>query len=196
MVVDPTPQQLRALTPDDAAILTPPPSKTDAFGVIWGDKPIYLPFRPQAPYCAACRLQELELAFPVTGIERCKVPLFMSDVNVPFTASVLHEVLDDIKAIIFTHGEDPSCFSWHSFRVLLATQLGAAGATDAQIQAICRWQSLQSLVIYRRMQPRLFITLLDKAMQADITSYSTLNLPCVSSTQMAVGIQDYTASNQ
>ena len=45
IVASPSQQQLDNLVETDYAILLPPPSKTDAFGVIWGDKPIYLPVR-------------------------------------------------------------------------------------------------------------------------------------------------------
>ena len=71
MVTSPTAVQLASFTEDDYVILCPPPSKSDAFGVIWGDKPIYLPVRFSAPYCAALRLRQLELIYPVP--EACRL---------------------------------------------------------------------------------------------------------------------------
>ena len=41
--------------------------------------------------------------------------------------------------------------SWHSFRISLATRLGRAGCPPEKIQALCRWQSPESLLIYRRL---------------------------------------------
>ena len=74
--------------------------------------------------------------------------------------------------------EDKSVFTYHSFRVLLATQLGVSGRSGPEIQALCRWQSPASLAIYVRMQPREAIAMLDGAQNAKITSYSTVNLSC------------------
>ena len=176
-VRSPTPQQLRQLTEDDYAILCPPPSKTDAFGVIWGDKPMYLPVRFTSAYCAALRLSELELLYPVAETDRLQVPLFCQEPNVPMTFSILERVLKDIKDLIMPEVEDKSVFTYHSFRVLLATQLGCAKRSGPEIQAMCRWQSPASLAIYVRMQPREAIRLLDEAQNAVISSYSTVNLP-------------------
>ena len=39
----------------------------------------------------------------------------------------------------------PVKYSWHSFRVALACSLLASGASHAEIQALCRWQSEASL---------------------------------------------------
>ena len=58
---DPTVEQLQSLTENDYALIIPPPSKTDRFGIVWGDKPMYLPVRYSAPYCAALQLRALEL---------------------------------------------------------------------------------------------------------------------------------------
>ena len=73
--------------------------------------------------------------------------------------------------------DDKSVFTYHSFRVLLATQLGCAKRTGPEIQAMCRWQSPASLGIYVRMQAREAIRMLDEAQNAVISSYSTANLP-------------------
>ena len=36
---------------------------------------------------------------------------------------------------------DPSCYTYHSFRVLLATQLGSSRCSVAEMQSMCRWLS-------------------------------------------------------
>jgi hypothetical protein len=173
----PTLDQLRNLTEGDYAVLCPPPSKTDAFGVIWGDKPMYLPVRFSAAYCAALRLRDLELAYPVMDSDRLNVPLFCQEPGIPFTFSILEQMLKQIKDIIMPEVDDKSVFTYHSFRVLLATQLGCAKRTGPEIQAMCRWQSPASLGIYVRMQAREAIRMLDEAQNAVISSYSTANLP-------------------
>ena len=178
MVYDPTRGQMDGLTEDDYAILMPPPSKTDQFGVIWGDKPMYLPVRFNTMYCAALRLRDLELTYPLPAKQRGDTPLFCMEPGVPFTHHVMTKLLVAIKDIIMPEVEDKSVFTYHSFRVLLATQLGVSGRSGPEIQALCRWQSPASLAIYVRMQPREAIAMLDGAQNAKITSYSTVNLPC------------------
>ena len=41
---------------------------------------------------------------------------------------------------------------------------------DAEIQALCRWQTSASLLIYKRMQAQQAISMLDNALTATITS--------------------------
>jgi hypothetical protein len=177
----PTPAQLRALTSADHAILLPPPSKADEFGVIWGDKPIYLPVRRNAWCSAAVRLAELELLAPLSGKERGLHPLFMMDWGVPFSYHYLDVMLTDHKAQCLPDSVDHSLFSYHSHRIRLASALGSVDpkvleVTDEHILAMCRWQSAASLKVYKRMQPETYTALLDAAMDATITSYGASSL--------------------
>ena len=66
--------------------------------------------------------------------------------------------------------------------------LAAAGASDAEIQAICRWQTAESLRIYKRFQPATVCSLLDRAQHAVVESYTAANLPTISSYEIAAGI--------
>ena len=192
MVTSPTAAQLASLTEDDYVILCPPPSKTDAFGVIWGDKPIYLPVRFSAPYCAALRLRQLELIYPVPEACRLTTPLFCQEAGVPFTFTTLNYLLPKIKDIVMPEVDDNSVFTYHSFRVLLATQLGCAKRTGPEIQALCRWQSPASLAIYVRMQPRDAIEMLDAAQSATIAGYSTINLPPIKHADLSSALTQLT----
>ena len=72
-------------------------------------------------------------------------------------------------------------YSWHSARIYLACALLAAGATHAQIQALCRWQTEDSLRIYARLNVAKYQQLLDAAGGADVHSVSTASLPPLSS---------------
>lgn len=145
---DPPPELLRNLQESDHAILVPPPSKTDAFGVIWGDKPIYLPFRPKQPWNAAARLRNMELLHPCSRQARAATPLFSPDGLRPFYYSELDTVLKHLKLLVLPDTVDHSLYTYHSCRTFLCTQLGAAGVSNEKIQALCRWQSPQSLHIY------------------------------------------------
>ena len=84
--------------------------------------------------------------------------------------------------------EDNSAFTYHSFRVLLATQLGSSRHTTEQIQAMCRWLSPASVALYHRMQPTDAIAMLDEAQTATITSTATANLPPFKHTHIAEAI--------
>ena len=75
-------------------------------------------------------------------------------------------------------------YSWHSARVYLACALLAAGATHAQIHALCRWQSEDSLRIYARLNVGKYQQLLSAASAADVRSVSTASLPPLSSELM------------
>jgi hypothetical protein len=72
-----------------------------------------------------------------------------------------------------------SKYSWHSARIYLACALLAAGASAAQIQALCRWQTEDSLRIYARLNPARYQQLLDSARTADVASVSTASLPAL-----------------
>ena len=187
-VVNHTAAQLAALTEDDYAIVFPPPSKADGYGVVWGSKPVYLPVRFNQHWCAAARLAELELLLPVNGSARAELPLFVTELLQPFTSHKLDRMLEDLKAYGLPAEVNFTLFSYHSFRIRLATSLGTVkagsnllGIIDSHIQSLCRWVSPKSLAIYNRMQPEMYISMFDAAMGATITSYETPNYPQICS---------------
>ena len=68
----------------------------------------------------------------------------------PYTHSYFDGMLRAV--LVFLYGAAvASLYSFHSFRVGLATALHAAGVSDAMIQLICRWMCPESLHVYRRM---------------------------------------------
>jgi hypothetical protein len=141
-----------------------------------------LPIRFGADYCAALSLMQLETRFPLHGRTRARQPLFQMGAGKPFTFYCLSKVLDDLKDTFLPVDVNHNLFTYHSCRIYLATSLGSdKSITPEQIQAICRWQSAKSLGIYNRMQPHQYVTLLDRANSAVITSYTAANLPCIDS---------------
>ena len=190
LVVSPTRLQLANLTEADCAVLVPPPSKTDKFGVIWGDKPIYLPVRFNETMCAALSLRDLELTFPCRGTQRLTIPLFQFEEGIAFTYHQFETILHDLKDLALPVSVDPSLFTYHNFRIYLCTSLGAAKVPSADIQAILRWQSPASLIIYNRMQPEDYVSLIDKANSAVITSYSTANFPMIDSDDLSMTLDE------
>ena len=181
IITDPDTADFAQVRENDYAIINPPPSKTDQFGVIWGDKPIFLHVRHRNFMCAALRLLEIERRFPLRGERRAQAPLFTMQGNTPFTFSAVTTTLNALKDIALPASVDHSLYTTHSCRIYLCTALGAAGKSSAEIQAICRWQSVESVQIYNRMQPADYARHLDDAAQATITSYLMIGAPIISS---------------
>ena len=82
--------------------------------------------RFSAPYCAALRLRQLELIYPVPEECRLTTPLFCQEAGVPFTFTTMNYLLPKLKGIVMPEVDDKSVFTYHSFGVLLATQLGCS----------------------------------------------------------------------
>ena len=184
IITDPDEADFAQVRENDYAILNPPPSKTDQFGVICGDKPIFLHIRHRNFMCAALRLLELERRFPLRGEKRVQFPLFTITGKTPFTFAMVTATLNALKDIALPASVDHSLYTTHSCRIYLCTALGAAGKSAAEIQAICRWQSVESVLIYNRMQPADYARHLDDAAQATITSYLMIGAPIISSRQL------------
>eukprot|EP00656_Telonema_subtile_P057865 TRINITY_DN9624_c0_g1_i3.p1 TRINITY_DN9624_c0_g1~~TRINITY_DN9624_c0_g1_i3.p1 ORF type:complete len:285 (+),score=67.40 TRINITY_DN9624_c0_g1_i3:490-1344(+) len=180
---NPTAEQLRSMVPHrDHAVLTPPPSKADQLGVVWGNLPIYLVYAPNMSVNAATRLMALELALPCSGTDRRNTPMFAL-AGRPVKISKLDTILKATLAVLAP--EDAHKYSWHSFRIALACSLLAAGKTGPEIQAICRWQSEESLRLYARMRHQQYTDLLLSAYNKDLTQIQASNLPvCIDEAEM------------
>lgn len=173
----PPPDLLRAPHAGDYCILIPPLSKADTTGAVWGALPIYLHYQHTDPDSAFSCLSALELAAPVSGAARDHVPLISPDGARPFAGAHLDAAL---SSILKGMGAAARGYSWHSARIRLACCLLSAGASAAQIQALCRWQSEDSLRVYARLDPEAYRSLLDRARAANPNSVSTANLPPLS----------------
>ena len=183
--VDPPAELLRSPWIGDFAIVVPPPSKADPFGEVWGALPIYLHYAPADADSAFCWLSHLELTVPVSGAtHRLSTPFLARPGAAAITASQLDTALRSILTRTPTVGAaSAGLYSWHSARIYLACALLASGASTAQIQALCRWQTEESLRIYARLNPEAYRALLRRAASADVTSVSTAALPELDSVQ-------------
>ena len=174
----PPPELLRSPHAGDYAILVPPPSKSDMTGEVWGSLPIYLHYEPSDASCAFLHLANLELFQPVGGRDRGSVPLITPDGRQPFRGAQLDAALLKLLELIVGKS-NVSKYSWHSARIHLACSLLASGASSAQIQALCRWQTEDSLRVYARLNPTSYRALLCRASTADVSSVSTSSLPAI-----------------
>ena len=175
LVAAPSQAQLQGLRRGDFALITPPPSKADHFGTFFGNRPVWLPF-VDAPGNAAAALAQLELRVPIAAAERKTSPLFLEAPSSPLGASRADRLLKYLLRQVMSKDE-AARYSWHSFRIGLACALLAKGARPELIQALCRWKSPESLVIYARLNAETYGDWVLSALQARISSVQTANLP-------------------
>jgi len=151
--------------PGDFAVLQPPPSKSDPFDMVWGSKPIFLPFCSD-PLSAFTSLADIELNDPIIGTPE-RTAMFTDDQGAPLTGHFLDRLLHGLLLRHFPESVAKN-YSWHSCRIWLATALLASGASRAQIQALCRWQTDESLNIYACLGAEQYSRLLAGAFGARI----------------------------
>jgi len=168
--------QLLSMRAGDFVIFTPPPSKKDPLGVVWGCKPIWLDFRGEDRECAARALRELELTSPVDGTKRARTPLFVDGSGQCIRGGFVRKVLKN-SLLTFMSASRAKRISTHSFRITLGCKLKAAGCSDSTILALCRWQSLKSLEVYCRLTPKDYAATLGRARRADAKSIQVTSLP-------------------
>ncbi|KAL3907471.1 MAG: hypothetical protein SGPRY_010156 [Prymnesium sp.] len=134
------------------------------------------PFQPGEPLCAFSALADVEVRDPVpVSSDPSSIALFTRDDASPFSASQLSTILRRLLARCLPP-PTVALYSWHSARIFLATMLLAAGVSRAEIQALCRWQSDESLRIYARLDAKKYASLLGRAMAAHVTTARARNL--------------------
>ena len=113
-----------------------------------------------------CGLADVELHDAFEGDPHLTA-LFTGDDGLPFSGSQLDTLLHHMLCRVYTP-ETARLYSWHSARIYLACALLASKATRAQIQAICRWQTEESLNIYACIGAAQYAELLTNAMTVRI----------------------------
>lgn len=178
----PPPEYLRNRMDGDYLIIIPPLSKSDQTGEVWGANPIYIPYYKTTATNAISAfdaMADLELSFP-TQESRDDVPMISPDGRSPFTADFLDRLLPKLlQPIVGTNAVTSRLYSWHSMRIYRACSLLAAGASVPQIQAMCRWQTEESLAIYARLNPAVYKYWLLKSINADVSSVTTSALEAI-----------------
>ena len=149
----------------DFAILVPPPSKSDPYDMVWGNKPIWLPFADDA-MCAFTALAELERHDSFDGRPQDSA-LFTDEDGLPFAGYQLDKMLAHMLARHYP-AEVAKNYSWHSARIFLATSLLEAKASRAEIQALCRWQTEESLNTYAILGAKHYARLLSGALSVEV----------------------------
>jgi hypothetical protein len=151
------PLQLAALPWDSTLVLTPPPSKCDPFGIIWGSHPILLPLDRDAPICAARDIRKMCISSPCVEADAEDTPLFADPgTGKAFSAGHLDHILQSTLRVVLGSAQEAALYTVHSFRRYLATALVNAKLPAAVIQAHCRWQTPQSVLEYGQMDRTTF----------------------------------------
>ena len=178
VVTDPTPAQLRSLRPGrDSASITPSRSKPDQWGEVHCPFPVTLVYEEGEANPAAA-LRDIELRLPCHGDDRNAYPLFADASRQPYASGFLHSLL--VAVLTHLYGSAvASLYSFHSYRVGLATALHAAGVPGDMIQLICRWMCPESLHVYRRVGLAEHDGNLRRAAKADVSVIQTTNVPRV-----------------
>ena len=172
----PSAEQLRSLAPGDFAILIPPTSKADQFGLEWGPNPIYLRYDPGEEVNAARELRDLELRYPLEGDARRAHALFIDGSARPLRQDALREAF---KARLLTAGFAPAeveQVSLHSFRVYLACCLLELKRSHDEIKALLRWKSDEAIRVYARLNADSYANLLTGVGTANVDSMRSHNL--------------------
>jgi hypothetical protein len=175
-VTNPNRQQLLGMVNKrDYAVAKPPPSKCDTRGMVWGTKLMYFLYDENQLAGAAKALRQLELEFPVMGEARRTTPLFSSAEGTAMNGTVADKMLTAALRILAPKSFGQ--YSWHSFRRALACSMLAAKCSNAEIQAVCRWQSEESLWIYAQLEPTDYANILAAAYGKNFQRSMAHNLP-------------------
>ena len=162
--------ELDSLAVGDFAVLIPGSSKCDMFGARWGQKPIWLPFSPDAQICAARALRDMERARAVPLEGRASTPLFRDDEGAPLPRAYTNRLLREFITLIVPT-ECVKDYTMHSFRIYLCNALAAAGCSDNEIQAALRWASVEALNTYRGTSKATYGSWLERAAVATFTVF-------------------------
>jgi hypothetical protein len=172
-----TKAQLLGLKEGDYVVLKPPPSKADPFALIWGNRPIYGAFSALSKANMARAIRDLFVHVEVPMAQWATTALFVDNNLRPLTGSFIETTLQSALRSFGRTKDEASRYSPHSFRIYLACALKSAGKSDAEIQMLCRWQSLDSLRLYARMDARQYSELIQAAQAADSRAISVSSLP-------------------
>jgi integrase len=146
---EPAAKLLSSLSPGDYVEVWPRQSKCDFTGEVWGDKPTFHHWSPvEGNACAM--LAQLEIFKPVRGEDRRTFPLFSENDGSPVSETKAARMLDAML-LCFMPAALAFHYTWHSFRHSLATRLRRAQCPADVIMQLCRWQTIQSLRTYARL---------------------------------------------
>ena len=187
LVARPTLQQLSSLVPGDFLVVMPPPSKSDQFGIVWGSLPIYIHYQDK-PGNAVRLVAQLFIQRPDAAPSS---PLLCAAPGRPFT----HHFMDRaLAAWLLSTGmttAQAALYSWHSARAYLASALIAANRDPHVVQALLRWQSVDSIRVYACLNPAAYASHLQAAESATVAGIRGAHAPLIDSMDLAFSMQQH-----
>ena len=151
-IADPSPEDLNSVVPmRDYVTVLVNISKADQDGTKFGPSLVTLLYNPNNPMSFAAAIFAYELKYPLRGKARCVTPLFTTDGVSPWSGSLIDATLAAVMRATLTP-EERKGKTFHGKRVWLACGFGSPElqGSDAEIQAMVRWSSAESLKLYRR----------------------------------------------
>ena len=120
-------------------------------------------------------MAQVELLDPVAASDRARTPMISPDGVSPFQAAWLDRLLPKLITPL-VGAVEAKLYSWHSMRIYRACALLAAGASVNTIQAMCRWQTEESLNIYARLDRATYATQISRALRAEFFTARTTTI--------------------
>lgn len=118
-------------------------------------------------------------------------PLLCSSPGKPFT----HHFLDRaLKAWLISTGmtaAQSALYSWHSARAYLASAMIAANRDPHVVQALLRWQSVDSIRVYACLNPAAYAAHLQAAEAATVAGIRGAHAPLIDSMDLAFSMQQH-----
>lgn len=167
-------------------VITPPLSKADQFGIVWGPLPVYRKYNAFGR--SAVRQIQLLAIHRLQSGAALEGPVFLDDDGSALSCDTMRTALFRLLCL-FLPDEIAKLYTWHSFRISLACALLAAGSTNAQIQAVLRWQTEESLRVYARMGVDQQLGLIAAAQLATITAVQSRNTPVYEAFDMFLALR-------
>ena len=178
----PTEAQFNTMNKRCYLVVTPTNSKCDATGEQWGTHPMAIPFEnipSNAAYRLRARYRKLRIS-ELSRAERRRLPLFADEHGRAYSASALDKRYTALLQHVLP--KSASLYSMHSHRIRLACRLRRVNASDARIQAMCRWMSPESLHIYARWDIHKYAKWVQRSRKANATTLETTNMPMIGET--------------
>ena len=172
--------QLASMRFGDQAGIIACPCKNDPLGIHFMPHPLLFNFDSRDFANTALVLRDLALHCPVAAEKLRSTPLFTYAEN---GSALRRGFLDTILLALLKCTMDLTLiglYSWHSFRIGLASALKNARAPDWIILALLRWRSASSIPGYGRIDFATSSDWLDRACQQNVIARQVPNLPSLS----------------
>jgi hypothetical protein len=198
-VADPSTAQLNSLKRGDFMIWIPGSSKADWSGLKWAPQPVPMKWDADAVINAPAAMARMELMFPCHGADRDVTPLFTTQQGKEFpmrfsnVEKLLRPMLVATGLVSKARSKE---YSWHSFRIWLASALHAMGVEDWQIQHHLRWATPRMLQVYARKCQVVQADMLEQVLLAapDVSTVQTSNLPVTDDYGVGINLQPLIAA--